>query len=393
MKSTESAAEVNLNNGKFDEIIVDVAENPGEKREVYQFRYQVFIEEMNKSIAITEQNAGMLIDSMDDRSLLLYAYNDAGIIGTLRLTFGNARQFPRELADIFFMDQFQLLGGDTDNKLCLTTKLAIKEKFRGSQVLYMLMRKAYELARVYHTKFAYGGCNPHLVPLNEQMGFRRFTRNFTDPGYGLLIPLVMVVEDLEHLRAVRSPFYRIARKFPNESQCGQEFLRAFPQAAGFINSQSISRAALWAIIAQKLGQSPLSGMPLLEGLSQDEAAAFLHCGLVLSCFTNDCIVHEGEMSDEIFFLLSGSLARQSSGSPQLIQPGQSFGGAGLIKPRPQFGIIHAVTDSDILVIPRPYFEKYCRRYPHAGHRLMKKLSLLTELPESNYAVEGGVSDD
>lgn len=390
MKNKGGNEKVKFDRLKIDEIAVHVAESQLEKREVYRFRYQVFVEEMKKSIKIAEQNAGMLIDPMDDQSLLLYAHNDTGIVGTLRLTFGNAGQFPQELAEIFCMEQFQMLGGDTDKKLCLTTKLAIKEGFRGSQVLYMLMSKAYELARTSRTKFAYGGCNPHLVALNEQMGFRRFARNFTDPGYGLLIPLVMVVEDLEHLRAVRSPFYRIARKLPHESQCGQEFLRAFPQAAKYINSQLISKADLWTIITQKLGQSPLSAMPLLEGLSQDESAAFLHCGVILPCFANDRIVHHGEMSDEIFFLLSGSLLSQNSGFSRLIQPGQSFGGAGLIRPRPQHELIRAVVDSEVLVIPRPHFEKYCRRYPHAGSQLMKKLSLLTKIPEINSGIEGGI---
>lgn len=391
MKNYEVSEKVNFMETVNSDITVHVAHTPIEKKEIYKFRYQVFVEEMGKSLQNTVQRCGMIIDAMDEQSLLLYAQDSSGIIGTIRLTFGNAKQFPQVLSKTFCMDKFQLLGEGADKELCLITKLAVKGKYRGSQVLYMLTVKGYEIFRLHHTKFAFGGCNPHLIVLNEQLGFRRFTRNFTDPGYGLLVPFVMVVEDIEHFSAIRSPFYRVARKLQNDSQWRQKLLCSFPEAKQYINSQLVSTVELWKAVNQKLGKSPLKVMPLLTKLSEDEAATFLHFGVILPCFEDDRIVSHGEVSNEIFFLLSGVLLSENADGTHLIQPGQSFGGTGLKNPCPQSETVSAVIDSEILVVSRQGFEKFCRRYPNAGKQIMQNFLRLTNSHEPSkmkYAIGG-----
>ncbi len=375
-----------------DKITIHVAHKLSEKREIYKFRYQVFVKEMGISVKNADRKTRMIVDAMDEFSIQLYAQDDAGIIGTLRAMFGNVEQFPQELSRIFCMEKFQSLS--KENKLCLTTKLAVTKKYRGSQVLYMLMAKVYELFRENKAKFVFSGCNPYLIPLYDQMGFRRrFARNFTDYGYGLLVPLVMVVEDVDHFRAVKSPFYRAARVLENDNQSGQVFFRAFPEAAKCVNSQLINQENLWTLLTQILGNYPLLVMPLLLGLTEDEAAAFLHSGAVMSCFIDDVIICPGQVSNEIFLLLTGALLKVRSKATRLIRPGQSFGGIGLITPRPQYETISALADSEVLVISRQSFEKFCRRYPNAGEQIIQNLLYMenyAEHQDGNQNIKGGV---
>ncbi|BBB90091.1 MAG TPA: cyclic nucleotide-binding domain-containing protein [Methylomusa anaerophila] len=376
-----------------DEVSIHVAHSQAEKREIYKFRYRVLAEGMGKFIKKNKQNFGMISDCMDEYSQLLYAQSNLGIIGTLRVMFGNMGQFPQDLTKTFYMEKFQTLVDGSNQTFCLATKLSIEKKYRGSQVLYMLTAKAYEMIRTNHVKFTFTGCNPHLIPLYEQLGFRKFSRNFTDPGYGLLVPLIMVVEDVEHFRAVRSPFYRVARELSNDNQWGQAFLHAFPEAARYINSQLIRKDDLWKIVTKKLGESPLAAVPLLAGLSQDESAVLLHSGVVVTCYEADCLVSPGEVSNEVFILLTGALLTDSAGVQRLIQPGESFGGTGLTEPRPQYATISAAADSEVLVIPRQGFERFCRRQPQAGHQIIRNLRLTMPVgmhPVRLKAVKGGM---
>jgi hypothetical protein len=209
----------------------------------------------------------------------------------------------------------------------------------------------------------------------EQMGFRRFTHNFVDPGYGLLVPIVMVIEDIEHFHAVRSPFYRLARGLKNDSDIGNLFVSTFPETLSHVNSQLISKQALWQIIAHKLKTSPLAAIPLLNGLAEKEASAFLHFGVIIQVNQHDCIVNHGDTSNELFILLSGFLRGESLHQSRTIFPGHFFGGAGMFIPQAQSEKITAEVPAEVLVIARQYFEKFKRLYPAAYFQVFRNLNL------------------
>jgi predicted GNAT family N-acyltransferase len=364
----------NLRSGK-NEVVVQVASNPAEKQEIYRFRYLVHVEDSKKQSTAGDVSQGNICDSIDEQSLLVYAQDSTGIVGTLRLTFGKAQEFPDTLFTIFRLERFQLpLYENAGPIIGVAARLAIKSSYRGSQVLYLLMVKAYELFREHHAEYIFGGCNPYLIPLYEKMGFRKFVPNFVDPGNGLLVPLVMAIANISHLRAVRSPFYRIACKFPNDAQSEKKFLQLFPEVLLHINTYLVSQAELWEIVIQKLRKSPLRAMPLLNRLSQQEASAFLHLGTLVSCMQGEYIVHYGEVSNEIFIVLSGAVLGETKDHSRIVHPGQSFGGIGLgNNPGPQDETMMAIINSEILVVSRHYFEKFKRLYSKAALQILHNL--------------------
>jgi predicted GNAT family N-acyltransferase len=360
---------------EISSISIETARRKSEKQEIYQFRYQVYVTEMAKPI-IGKHSQDMINDALDDSSLLLYARDNTGIIGTLRLTFGESKDFPVDLADIFDMKKAEttLRQHYTSVKFCLSTKLAIKKNYRSSQLLYMFIVEAYKHFRKNNVQFNFSGCNPYLIPMYEQMGFRRFTHNFVDPGYGLLVPIIMVIEDLEHFHAVRSPFYRLARGLNNDPNIGNLFISTFPQTLSHVNSQLISKEDLWQIITHKLKASPLAAIPLLNGLEEKAASAFLHFGVIIQVNPHDCIVNPGDASNELYILLSGYVQGETFHETRIIYPGQSFGNTGMVMPEVQVEKITAVTFSEVLVIAKQYFPKFKRLYPAAYFKVLRKFN-------------------
>ena len=63
------------------------------------------------------------------------------------------------------------------------------------------------------------------------LGYRRFSANFVDPMDGLKTPLVLVTEDIDHLKAVGSPFALVAEEFENSSTDTEWLLAKYPKAS------------------------------------------------------------------------------------------------------------------------------------------------------------------
>jgi len=371
-------------------ITITTACTSEEKEAIYHFRYQIYVEELGKPLKSGKHGQEKIYDPLDDRSLLMYAQCNGEIVGTLRLTIGLPDCFSADLQSIFLMDQFSSFCNEK-RSLCLSTKLAIKPEFRSSQLLYLIMNKAYYIYRESGVQFNFGGCNPYLLPLYEQMGFRRFTGNFVDPGYGMLIPLVMSIEDIEHFRQVRSPFYRIARRWKNDNTASVKFQETFSEELRtHINSQLITKDQIWQYTYEKLRRSPLTTISLLNGLTQEEASSLLHFGAMFRCTNGDCIATIGDVSNEVFVLLSGALVAEGSGA-RLIRPGECFGSAGFADTHTATETFTVLGDAELFVVPRQGLDKFLLGHPEAKNKIIsniKTLNATTGRPAFNATLGG-----
>lgn len=364
-------------------LIVGIATTAAEKKEIYAFRYRVYVEEMSRKLQSAENEEGVLYDEMDDWSYLVYVKAGSQIVGTARVNIGEIEKFPPDLISQLALDRFQkFYEGKENRKFALSTKVVVAPNYRNSQVLYLVIAKAYELYCEHRVQFSFGGCNIYLLRLYEEVGLRRFGRSFVDPGYGLITPIVWLVDDIAHMKRLHSPFYRLARKRQEiNKQVVDWFFNEFPEASNVINSRLITEEELWRALSARLGNSPGKVMPLLQGLSETEAMKFLHeCGIVAQCHAGDCITASGDPSNEMNILLSGELRISNAGSDaNRIRPGQHFGSIGLVDPAINTHNIIATTKTDILVLSRICFPKFRHRYAAIANQVLANLSNMTNI--------------
>jgi len=372
MPSTTEASE--------NSITIGIAITPAEKREIYHFRYQTYVEEMSKHLEDIDYVNKLLYDELDEWTILLYAKIGSTIIATTRLNIGTLEDFPLKLAEILSLDDFQGSYKENDNqKFAFITKVMVAPSHRSSPALYLLIVKCYELCGNNGVQFGFGACNVHLLRLYEQMGFHRYTKNFVDPGYGLLVPIVMLADDIQHFRAVNSPLFRIVRRKKGDvnTQAVEWFHARFVRDSPIKNSKMITEEELWSLLCNSLNCVPTETIALLHELTEKEAKSFLHsCGSLVQCYAGDVITNQGDLSYSYNILISGKLKSLTFHYPikEYTAPGQHFGANGLTEHNIHTEDIAAVTSTQLLVLSGAAFPRFFHSHPDIAHKIVLTLS-------------------
>jgi len=360
-------------------IQIGIAITLEEKKEIFHFRYQTYIEEMSKSIKGVDYSNELLYDELDEWAILLYAKIGSQLIGTARLNMGTITDFPSEIVDFLSLDTFTNYNTeDKEQKFIFATKLMIAPTHRSSPALYLLIAKCYDLSYNNHVQFIFNACNLYLLRLYEQMGFHRYGKNFVDPGYGLLTPIVFLANDIQHLRTVRSPLFRIARKRGTVNvQAVEWFHEKFTKNSQIINSQVVREEELWSILCNRFPSPLTKAITLLHDLSDTEAKKLLHsCGILVPCATGDLITSQGDFSYSYDILVSGKLKSLTLLNPtkEYTLSGQNFGANGLTQYSKHREDIIAIAPSEILVLSGIAFQKFYHSCPDIAHKILRSIA-------------------
>lgn len=362
-------------------IKIGVAMTPAEKKEIYHFRYQIYVEEMSRHFAEVDYDNQLLYDDMDEWSTLLYAKIGSKIIATKRITIGTIADFPQKVIDFLSLETFDKRSTMGSEEFAFITKVMVAPAHRGSPVLYLLMAKCYEICCYNHIQFIFGISNFHLLSLYEQMGCRRYYKNFFYPGHGLAVPIVLLADDVQHFRKVRSPLFRIARKRKALNTNAVEWFDGiFTDNSPIINSQLVSEEELWFILCQRLRCLPTEVIPVLHELSVAAAKRFLHnCGLLVQCDPEDLITAQGDVSYSYNILISGRLKSLTFLRPvkEYATPGHAFGANGLTEHNKHTEDIAAIGAAELLILSGVSFQKFTRTHPDIAHKVIQNILRLT----------------
>lgn len=361
-----------------EEFKVCIAETLAEKKAIYQFRYKVYVEEMAKYKLNLMHHDRELSDAMDEWGILIYVKKNQEVIGTVRINIGKMSDFPEEVAAELSMEEFDnYYAGKESYKVATVMKLMVALEYRSSSVLYLMLSKFYEIYSEKGVQFSFGAGNLHLLRLYEKMGYHRYSKNFTDFGYGLLSPLVMLTDDLNHFRTIRSPFLRLARKKAVVNlQDVEWFHEKFTKNSNIVNSQLITADELWSILTDRLHRLPTEAIEILQDLSTEEAKLFLHsCSSIVQCAPGEVITVQGDVSYSHYILLSGSLKSLTFQNPvkEYTIPGQHFGANGLTEHNNHIEEIVTMTQSEILILTSYAFPKFSNANLDIAHKIIRKM--------------------
>lgn len=184
--------------------IIKIAQTEAIKQAIYKFRYQIYIEEMGKPYQQADHSKKILTDYLDDTATLLYAEQEGEIIGTVRINWGKDVETFKYFDDSNFgISIFKHFPPQT---FSFNSRLMLSSKYRKSMLAKDLAEKSYFLGRNNQVQFNFISCNPLLTPFFFRLGFRNYKKSFLDQNSGEQIPMVLIVEDVEHLYTVKSPF-------------------------------------------------------------------------------------------------------------------------------------------------------------------------------------------
>ncbi len=345
---------------------VRIAQNDVDRFRIYRFRYAVLVDELDDNPPGRDDESRTVREAVDDTSTLLYLASDDEIMGTLRLTYGMATPIPPALYKGYDLMNFSDFA---DSDLSLTSAWAVSARWRGTPTLSVLFAAAYKMSKERNIRFDFCHCAPAQLAPYQRLGYRRYTSNFSDE-HGLRVPMVMLMDDVRHLKRVRSPLFRIACKYEASSATAVWFSRKFPEANQATALVEMDEDNFWVYLTHQLHEPPHSSIPLLNGLTNEEAKKVIAVGTVLTCAAGEALIRQGELGNEMFILLSGAVevrAGDETGRPiAQFNCGDIFGEVAFLSEVERSATVVALSDIKVLVVTQSMLRKLIKSMPESG---------------------------
>jgi len=359
------------------ELQVRVAEDEADRRRIYAFRYRVQVEELGLEPRGTDRKAKLVRDAFDDAAMHLYVTRGGETQAAMRLLPGAAAALPEALREAYLIDRFARWG---ERALSFSDELLVARAWRKSAIPAVLLGAGYKLLRRQGVRFDFCRCPPALIGLFQKLGYRRYAKNYVDPDAGLQTPMALVLDDLPHLVEMNSPFAPHALKRQNPDDAAQWFRREFPDAERYVGKRMRDEERFWVYLTEQLHQTPLVGLPLLNGLSFAEAKQMLGRATVLNLDAGERLVRAGDVGSEMFLLLSGAAEARTDGAAAkrlaTFRPGALFGEIAFLSALPRSADIVATMDSEVLVLTQDVLQRIMQAQPALAARLLFNLSLI-----------------
>jgi predicted GNAT family N-acyltransferase len=351
-----------------------------EREEIYRLRYQVYIEEMNGAQRHDEADvaARQLRDEWDERAYHFYVSQEGMTVACARILL--RRDGPLECEDQFELKEF---GPAYPNHICMTSRLALHPQTRGRHLLKQLTCAMYQFACEQNIQFSFIDCHSRLLPLYTRLGFRTYRHGFNHSKYTYVIPMVLVVNDVEHLEAVKSPFAPIRRHYP-DSPAGRELLKSkFPNP---LSSPKVSEAegpaSMDALLERLLGYNGSGPCEMLNGLTLENAKLVASLGHIVPCKAGSAVLREGDPGREIFVILEGRFEvhgkiRSSQGEIQvsrILTEGNVFGEIRFLTDGIRYASVVAMEDSTVLILNAKAMDRLVITAPKVGAKVFRNIA-------------------
>lgn len=359
----------------FRVVLADSAE---ERAAVYAFRYHVYVREMGKTaLPGADHGRGWIRDSEDEAARLFAVRAESRLVATLRSARGAGA-----LGETFapLVAARPALAALEAGRIGVSGRLMVSEDLRGSLALYRLLGAAYDDALESGVEADLCVCAPALVGLYQHLGYRRIGEARSEPSLGLRVPMALIVRDLEHLKAVGSPFYRRLARRPDLAAASAGTVAALRGL--IVDPTARPRFAagedvFWQLLGERLAADQGGRVPLFDGLSEAQRSRVLDGGTVLDLAEGAPIIRAGEVGKELFVLLDGlaEVRRPADGAAlSLIGPGQVMGEIAFVADSRRSADVIALAPSRVLVVTQESLKRLMKSDPETAARLLLNLS-------------------
>jgi predicted GNAT family N-acyltransferase len=324
---------------------VKFAESDEEIHASYQLRYKVYVEGMGRLKDKGDHAHKELRDDLDKSARALIAVKAGIVIGTLRLFWGGDAPFNQSLKDAYHLNSFmQILG---ENKICIIERLMVEEAHRGSPIALQLYRAAWFFVVEHGIELVLLDCEPHHLNSYLKLGFRPFTDTYSYPGIGLVIPMMFLPGDHEHLRQVNSPFSLLIKDEDLAKYQHTEQLREIiTQSSNVITKSNADKNNYLHEIYADSHLLSNDKPKIFDNISAEEIEKIVEKSHIIKCVQGDHVIEANNSAKTMFVLLSGIVeVRRSGGELQaIISPGEVIGEIAFFLRVPRSASIIAATD-------------------------------------------------
>lgn len=176
-------------------------------KELFKFRYAIYIEEMHRRQLYACHETRTIIDPLDDTAHQLVGFSDGAIVACVRANL---------LADGPVGDYFDLYGMDKLDpaaalRSSICTRLMVRPDFRKTKTPVDIFKRLYDFAIENRIESSYMDCNSHLVSFFRKFGYE-FVGVADHAEYGHVSIMRLHHFDFERLVRIGSPFAQQAAR-------------------------------------------------------------------------------------------------------------------------------------------------------------------------------------
>lgn len=319
------------------EVEVRFAQTEDERAAIYRLRYETYVEEMHLYTSQADHPRRWLVDSADAQARQLYAAVEGQVVGTQRLHLGSDGPLPEALAARFAVERFLPLV--SAEQVCFVGRFMVRRDMRGTAVPYRLIQESMRFQLAQGMELTFCDCQPHLLNLYTSLGFRPYLGTYDHPEFGVMVPLVLVLRDREHLEWMGSPLRAL---LPSEGPASPVPTRIAPlleQARGVLSQEASDPDQYWREVHGLLGRSRPQ---VFSGLSEPELRAVLASSHVIECAPGDCLIRRGQVARTVFVVLSGTLeVREGERVVAEVNEGEVLGEVAFLLSTPRISDVYA----------------------------------------------------
>lgn len=370
-----------------------------ERERLYRQRYDIFIEEQSKFGAIADHQRKLLVDALDPVAEHFAVFRHGEPVASLRIVYG-ADKVPPALRRNLSLDRFGHLMPD---QFAFCGRLFVLPDYRRSVALFLLVQHCYRVSRDRGVRADFIFCNPHLVRMYEQLGYRRYRPHFEDSDHldlGFQIPLVLLLGDIDHLKTVRSPLYMSARKLPADRGLSDWFEQTFPEYRSVVSPVIVGADRFMEIMSGKISQGDVG---LMAGLDDAERNALVAATTHLEIPAGTKLIRKGDFGKELYLILEGVAevrAPREEGSLLLATLGRGdvVGEMAPLTSRPRSADVVAQTDLEVVFFDDDDIARLVKGQPALAAKLLHNLCRIlaerlettsTQLASASFPVAAG----
>ena len=326
------------------DIQIALAESEEEKRAVYHFRYNVYVEEMGKYRTVADHQRRMFYEPCDAHSRIFYATENGEVVATARTTWGGDAPLPQRMIEQYQLAPF--LAELPESAISVGERGMVALRLRGTDLFLRLIGASLRFANEHRIQLCFGDCEPHLLNLYLGLGQRTYSRkNVNSPEAGYLIPILLVPEDVAYLRQINSPLLEYVRDFGGDARIPACVERLTAGGTAVMSRRLVDSAAYWAEVHGALSEIEGTRPSALDGFTEQDAALCLEKSTIIECRAGDRVLKKGGVARNLFVVLDGTLEVRDSDTPLAVfGPGDVFGEMAFLLERPRSRDVYAATD-------------------------------------------------
>jgi|688.fasta_scaffold64937_3 hypothetical protein len=351
------------------------AQSAEERQRIYEFRYRVFAEHLGRGdLDGLDHERRVLSDALDPISTHFYFGEFACPVAAGTISPLAEADLPDELS------QFLAIGRLKDavdiQQMQMVNWLLVDPDQSGASLVPMLLGTCYEQLLEGDTELLLTFCRPGLVAFYERLGLEQYSYATQLKGVGLRCPLMLVMRDELRLSAVRSPLLRVLQRSGREDKASATRVRLEPVVDLFQASQILVNDDLWLETGYNFIERPVP--KLFDGIGEDSIRHVMKLASVISCQSGEAITREGETSDDMYLVVSGTFEarRTDTGQVRSLGPGDLFGEIEHLSRESRIETVRSTSPGHIAALKSERIFQWMEKNPEPGVLMALNLAKL-----------------